>query len=329
MCAAEIKEILKDAPSNWGKWGEDDEVGAVRYLDAQQVLRGIQTVKRGDVFTLGVQVCNANGDPVAPGRNMPQRFMMRDKGHYESGKVKRVEGYGGGESSEDLLMLPLHGTTHFDALGHVWYGDKLFNGFDANTTKGGLEFCSIAPIAEHGVIGRAVLADIPRFKGIEHLENGYHIPFEELKACLSWQNTEIQKRDILLVRTGWLNVFYGGEREKFYGEDEEKSGRSFNLIEPGLSYEKELIEWFYEMEIPALCTDTLGNEQTFSSTTCTHFPLHRALIRDQGVLFGEIFNLETLAEDCAKDKIYEFMFMASPLKINGGTGSPANPMAIK
>ncbi len=329
MSDNEMQELLKNTPSNWGKWGEEDDLGALHYLDNAQVLRAISSVRKGKTFTLGIKVCSDSGDPVAPGRNQPQRFMLRDKGHYEAGKVKRVKCCGGGESSEDLMSLPLHGTTHFDALGHVWYGDKLYNGFDANTTKGGLQHCAITPAAEHGVVGRAVLADLPRYKNVQHLPGDYHISFAELRDCLDKQGTPIQKRDILLVRTGWLNVFYDGRVDEFFGDDKEKPERSFNLIEPGLTYEEDLVQWFYDMEIPALCTDTLGNEQTFSSTTGLHFPLHRALIRDQGMLFGEIMNLEALAEDSSEDGHYDSMFIASPLKIDGATGSPANPIAIK
>jgi kynurenine formamidase len=327
---SKIGRILKDTPRNWGKWGKDDEAGAVRYLDAGQVLRGVRAVVHGRVFTLGIPLNNTEtGDPVAPGRIMCQHYMMRDKGHYESGKVKRTAAYGGGESSEDSVLLGLHGTTHFDALGHVWYDDKLFNCFDAETTKGGLERCSIAPLAKHGVVGRGVLADIARFRNVPHLPGGSRITFDELKACLAQQKVTIQKRDIILIRTGWLDVFFSGRKAEFYGDDAPKPGRSFNLIEPGLTYEKEMVQWFHDMEIPALCSDTMGNEQTLSDTTQTHMPLHRALIRDQGMLFGEIFGLNELAEDCAVDGKYDFMFVASPLKIMRGAGSPVNPIAIK
>jgi kynurenine formamidase len=328
--ASKIGEILKDGPTNWGKWGGEDEVGAVRYLDSQQVFRGVRSVRSGRVFTLGIALNNREtGDPVAPGRIMPQHFMHRDKSHYECGKVKRTAAYGGGESSEDSMLIPLHGTTHFDALGHVWYDDKLFNGFDAATTKGGLDRCSIAPLAQHGVVGRGVLADIAGFRGVPHLPGGSRISFDELLRCLDKQKVSLEKRDILLIRTGWLDVFYSGRRAEFYGDDDPHPERSFNLVEPGLTYEKELVQWFHDLEIPALCTDTMGNEQSFSETTQTHMPLHRALIRDQGMLFGEIFALNELAADCAADGQYDFMFVASPLKILGGTGSPVNPIAIK
>jgi kynurenine formamidase len=330
MSTSKIGQILKGGPSNWGKWGKDDEVGAVQYLDSAQVLRGIGAVEHGRVFTLGIPLNNrSTGDPVAPGRYGPQHFMQRDKSHYECGKVHRTEAYGGGESSEDSMLLPLHGTTHFDALGHVWYDDKLFNDFDAATTKGGLDRCSIAPLAQHGVVGRGVLADICRFRNVPYLPGGSRITFDELKACLAQQKVTVQKRDILLIRTAWLDVFYAGRKAEFYGDDAPKPERSFNLVEPGLTYEKEMVQWFHDMEIPALCTDTMGNEQSFSETTQTHMPLHRALIRDQGMLFGEIFGLNELAEDCARDGKYDFMFMASPLKILQGTGSPVNPIVIK
>ena len=307
-----LAETFADAPSNWGKWGEDDEVGAVNYLDEEQVLRGVQAVEHGRTFSLGVPLGRPDGDPKTPGRPDTQHYMRRDRGHYESGKVHAER-----QGADDVLFLSIHGTTHVDAMGHAWYGDELYNGFDPGTTKGGLDRCSVEPIAEHGVVGRGVLLDIARHRGVDYLERDQQIPLDELLECAAEQGVEIEKRDVLVIRTGWLERFYAGEQEPVLEFDE-----------PGITYSADLADWFYEMEIPAFATDTLANERTYPDSGI-RLPLHATFIRDQGILLNEITLLDDLAADCAEDGKYDFLYTCSPLKVVRATGSPVNPLAIK
>mgnify|MGYP000023547903 CR=1 FL=1 len=307
-----LERTFADAPSNWGRWGEDDEVGAVNHLDEAQVLRGAQAVEHGRTFSLGVPIGHPEGDPKTPGRPDAQHYMRRDQGHYESGKAEAER-----PSADDVLFMAIHGTTHVDALGHAWYSDQLYNGFDAGTTKGGLDRCSVEPIAEHGVVGRGVLLDVARHRGVEHLEHDAEISHEELLECADEQGVELEERDVLVIRTGWLERFYAGEREPVMEFDE-----------PGITYSEELAEWFHDMEIPAFATDTLANERTYPESGL-RLPLHAAFIRDQGILINEITLLDDLAADCAEDGKYDFLYTCSPLKIVEATGSPVNPLAIK
>jgi len=214
----------------------------------------------------------------------------------------------------------LHATTHFDALGHFWYDDALYNGFSAETTKGGLEKCDVERIGDLGVVGRAVLLDIARHRGVDALEGGSRITLSELKECAERQNLDIEPRDVLILRTGWLERYYEEGKREFYGG-------GFN--EPGLTYSRELVEWFHEMEIPVLGTDTVGNELSGSAETKTGHPLHSALMRDQGVLFNELLKLDELAAACSDGGPYGFMYVGAPLKIVEATGSPVNPIAIR
>lgn len=319
MTDKRIVDVLEDSPSNWGKWSDDDECGAVNYLTQKEVLRGIQAVEDGSVFTLGVPIGGPEGEPSTPNRSDAHHHMERDKGHYEANKVD-LENFAGVEIADDVIFTYLQGSTHVDALGHVWYDDALYNGFDAGTTKGGLERCGIDPIAERGVVGRGVLLDIARYRGVGHLAAGERITLEEIRDCADEQNISIQNRDALFLRTGWIEVFYENGKEAFFGDE---------FDEPGVTYSEELVEWFHEREIPVFGTDTLANEQTKSDVTKTRAPLHAALLRDQGILFNEINRLDELAEDCDDDGKYDFMYVCSPLKIVGGTASPVNPIAIK
>ena len=138
-------------------------------------------------------------------------------------------------------------------------------------------------------------------------------------ACAAAQGTKIEPRDILVVRTGWIAQFYKVPREEFFRD----------FIEPGLTYSPELVNWFKDMEIPNLVTDTIANEVTIDPVSGVALPLHNALMRNLGVTLTEIAWLEDLAEDCAKDRQYTFLYTAAPLKIVLGTGAPVNPIVIK
>jgi kynurenine formamidase len=312
-----VAELLKDSPKNWGKWGDDDEVGALNYLDAEQVLRGARHIRQGKVFTLQIPVNHPDGDPVWPGRKEAQKFNVMDRGHFACNKGPEFPGHL--EYSDDVVLMYLQGSTQYDALGHVWYGDQIWNGYDAATTAGSMSKASVFPIAERGVAGRGVLIDIARYRGKDVLDKGETFTHEDLMAAAEAQGTPIEKRDILVIRTGWIGSFYWKDRDEFYKD----------FLEPGLTYSPELVEWFNEMEIPNFVTDTIANEVTFDPGTGVALPLHCALMRNLGITLTEIAELDPLAADCAEDGQYSFLYTAAPLKVVGGSGAPVNPVVIK
>ncbi|GAN75009.1 MULTISPECIES: cyclase family protein [Acidiphilium] len=312
-----VTELLKDDPKNWGRWGPDDEVGGLNFLTSQEVLRGVQSVKQGKTFTLQIQMCHPKGDPVWPGRKDPVRINVMDKGHYMCGKGPVFPGHA--EYADDVLFMYLQGSTQYDALGHVWCDDTLYNGYDARTTAGGMTKASVLPIAERGIVGRGILIDMARHRGKPWLERAETFTHEDLMAAAEKQGTRIEKHDILIIRTGWIGSYYKREKDEFYKD----------FMEPGLTYSKELVKWFHEMEIPNLVTDTIANEITADPVSGVVLPLHNALMRNLGVTFTEIAALDDLADDCAKDGQWTFLYTAAPLKVVNGTGAPVNPVVIK
>ena len=108
------------------------------------------------------------GDPIYPGRGKTTRTMAMDKGHYMNCHAHSMPG--GMEYADDVVFMYLQGTTQYDALGHVWYDDQLYNGYDAKTTIGGLQKCSVEKIGDRGVVGRGILLDVARYKGVKHLQ---------------------------------------------------------------------------------------------------------------------------------------------------------------
>lgn len=312
-----LEEILKDSPTNWGKWGADDEVGSLNYLGPEQVLAAAKLIRDGKVFTLQRLIGDPKGDPVWPGRTPAERTQVLDEGDWDEGG-KGPAFPGGLHYADDKINAFLQGSTQYDGLGHVWYGGQLWNGYDARTTIGGLDKASVEPIAERGVVGRAVLLDMARFLGKPALEAAETFTHEDLLACAEAQGVELRRRDIIIIRTNHLQLFFE-QGDAFYE----------GFCEPGLVYSPELVQWFADMEIPNLVTDTIANEVTFDPNTGVALVLHNALMRNLGVTLTEIADLEKLAEDCATDGRYELFYAAAPLKVAKGSGAPVNPIVIK
>jgi kynurenine formamidase len=151
------------------------------------------------------------------------------------------------------------------------------------------------------------------------LDPGETFTHGDLLAAAQRQGTTIEKHDILIIRTGWIGSFYERDRVEFYK----------NFVEPGLTYSADLVQWFADMEIPNLVTDTIANEVTSDPESGCVLPLHNALMRNLGVTFTEIAQLDPLATDCANDGQYTFLYAAAPLKVVGGTGAPVNPIVVK
>lgn len=311
---------LSRFPDNWGRWGREDEIGGLNFLDRTEVMRGVASVRAGKVFTLGYRLCRPDGDLRTPNRPSNSRFMLKDKGSFQSGKAAPFPN--GSEDSDDAVLLYTHGTTHMDALGHMWRGDAIYNGRDPMTTVGGLEFASVTPLADRGVVGAAVLLDIARWRGVTHLEGEEALSLQDLLSTAAAQHVVLQKRTILLIRTGWL----GHLDATGYRSHPTPMGE---FREPGLAPSDELVHWFHEMEIPLLATDTLTNESIHGFDAPTALELHVRLMSNLGVVFVEVSQLDDLARDCADDGQYEFLYVAAPLKITGATGSPVNPIVVK
>jgi kynurenine formamidase len=253
---------------------------------------------------------------VWPGRTPAERTQILDESTWDSPDAPQYPG--GLHYADDKINAFLQGSTQYDGLGHVWYGGKIWNGYDARTTIGGLEKASVEPIAQRGVVGRYVLLDMARFRDKPNLDKGETFTHEDLVACAKAQGTEIRPRDILVIRTNFLQLFFE-QGEGFY--------EGFN--EPGLVYSPELVRWFQDMEIPNLVTDTIANEVTSDPNNGVALVLHNALMRNLGVTLTEIADLEALAADSAEDGQYEGLYVAAPLKVHKGSGSPVNPVVLK
>ena len=300
----------------WGKWGPDDELGTVNFVTSEKIVKATRLVRKGKTFALGIPF-NVSG----PQRPMPglSRFnpihLMTMTGTDTAAGAPSIRKFT--RSADDVVVLPTQGATHWDALSHLFYEGKMWNGYDcslvtsAGAAKNGIENYS------NKLIGRGVLLDIARFRKVGWLEPGYGITPEELDACADSQNVAIESGDFLLVRTGqMLQVKERGEWGDYAGGDA-----------PGLSIET--AEWLHQKEVAAVASDTWGVEVRPSATPDCTSPWHVIVLPNMGLLMGEMFFLEELAEDCEKDKTFEFLFVAPPLPLTGAIGSPINPYAMK
>lgn len=304
--------------SNWSRFGPDDEIGMLNLQDEAKVRQALSLVRNGTVISLGQAIGQAKGvDPVWPGRLPAQRYMVKNWADYHVGKVAAPAG--GVSFSSDDLHLSLHGTTHVDALGHVFADNTLYNGYPAHSTVGGLARNGVEKLAAKGLVLPAVLVDLPKTLGPTCAEADFHVTCGMLKETLAAEDAELQSGMALLVRTGWIEQRFKGRTTL---------GQDPNYREPGLTDDQDTLDFFADHDVVLYGTDTLGNEQTISAQSGDFQPLHRILIQQLGIIFVEIMDLESLAAACAERGQYTFCLMLSPLKITGATASPVNPLAL-
>lgn len=302
-----IRTLAKTV-SNWGRWGSDDERGTVNFITPDVVRRGARCVRRGQVFGLGLPF-GADGPQIGQGgRVNPLHLMSVLHGGYGADP----EGF---RYNDDVVVMPLQCATQWDSLAHVYYGGQLYNGFPASTTTStGAARNAIDKLG--GIISRGVLLDVARVLATERLPPGRVITPADLEAAERAEGVRVESGDVLLVRTGHLTVFtLDGDRVGYMRQM------------PGLGLAS--VAWLHEREVAAVATDTSAVEVIPFEDPATPLPVHLLCIRDMGLTLGEMFDLEALAADCAKDGVWEFLFTAPPLKVTGGVGSPLNPLAVK
>ncbi|WP_328455754.1 cyclase family protein [Streptomyces sp. NBC_00386] len=301
--------------SNWGRWGEDDRLGTLNFLDEGKRREGAGLVRRGASFSLS-QSFDMNGPQKGWRRRTNPVHTMLDTGTDAAlGHQGFPHGIGG---ADDVIAMPLQCSTQWDGLGHIFDHGKAWNGRAAEkvVTSDGDLVTGIEHMAPH-VAGRGVLLDVGRVVGTAgELPDGFAITEEHLAGTAEAQGVSVGRGDIVLIRTGQLT------RVRRDGWGDYAGGPA-----PGLSFTT--AGWLHGTEIAAIATDTWGFEVRPNEFENAFQPLHQVAIPNIGLLIGEMWDLEALAEDCAADGVYEFLLAAAPLRITGAVGSPVNPIAIK
>jgi kynurenine formamidase len=317
------RDMVEDV-SNWGRWGEDDQLGTLNLIGPDEVRAAGSLIRRGQVIPLGVPLDGWLPNSRTGFRRNPMHIMVVDGG--DDDLAEKTKGFvspgsrnalqvmhGGFRFTEDMLILPSQAGTQWDGVGHVYYDGLMYNGYPAATiTSFGASRCGMEQAARHGVAGRGVFLDVARHHSAAVLPSEYAISPAELDEVAASEGVEVRSGDIVVIRTGAWGKFLV-----------DRDGREYLLECAGLSWECAV--WAHQHNVAAIAMD---NSQVEVLGDGTH-PLHRLAIRNMGMLLGEIWNLEALSEACAVDGAYEFFLDAQPLDVPGAVGASINPLAIR
>lgn len=297
----------------WGKWGAEDELGAMNFVDRSVVKKAASLVRSGEVISCAMPYDQTGPQTGYLGRHNPIHYMIQDGGDVQMGVQQDFKGL---RYADDAISMPLQSGTHWDALSHIFFDDQMYNGFGLeHVSSSGARKNALETMREQ-LTGRGVLLDFPRFKGVDHLAPGYGISSEDLAQCAESQGVQVGRGDIILLRTGHLASSRARGWDGYAGGDA-----------PGLNLDS--ATFITEREVAAIASDTWGVEVRPNESDGVAQPLHVVLLVNAGVVFGEMWDLERLAAACAQDGRYEFLLVASPLPFTGAVGGPLNPIVIR
>ncbi len=297
-------EQLFERVSNWGRWGADDEQGTLNYLKREHVRGGASLVKSGRTVSLSLPI-NTTAGPDNP----------RPAVHYMVKTHEFCPAHGEPRFAGDYLASELHGDsrTHLDALCHVSYKGKLYNGRSSESvTCRGAKSMDITAYA-HGIVGRGVLLDVPRFRGVKWLEPGEAVTSEEIEAVEEFQGVRLCEGDLFLFRTGHhrRRIELGP-----WNVEEAQAGLHVNVM-----------PLLYDRKIAAFLPDGDG-ETVPSNVEDVTYPVHALQIASMGMACADNLQFEELVRVCEEVNRWTFLVVAAPLRLPHGTGSLFNPIAI-
>ena len=302
----EVDSYLRDR-RNWGRWGADDEVGAVNLITPEKRVAAARLVRSGRTVSLSRYIPKTPG----PGNPVPaQHFMWTfEKGPFASGS---------GGSAIDFYGMAYHGiaTTHLDALCHNWNQDGMWNGRDPSKeiTFQGAKFGSVDRWGD-GIITRGVLLDVPKFRGE---------PFVTQESPVhGWELEDVAKAQGVVLEPGdALAVYSGREAWQIANPDNPYGVGGAKMPRPGLH--ASCLAFIRDNDVSVLSWDMLDKFPKVYDIPST---VHGSVFA-YGVALLDNCLLQPLAEACAEEGRYEFMLMIAPLKMRGGTGSTINPIAM-
>ena len=269
-------------------WGPADEIGTLNMMTDASRLEVLKQV--------------ANGKPGPMTDRLRQIWMTHTPAR---GTAKELLSYSG-----DAISMYTHSGTHLDTLNHFGLQGKIWNQVSADDALGVRGWTRSGADKYPPIVARGVLIDVAKSKNVAHLPASYSITVADLQEALKKQGTTLRPGDVVLTRTGLMTLW----------PDETK----YRLADqPGLSLEA--AQWLVEgQQAMLLGADNFGVESFPSKNPDNFVPVHTYLFAERGVSLLEVVWLE----DLARDQVYEFLFIASPLKIRGGTASPLRPLAI-
>lgn len=293
---ADIDRMMTEL-SNWGRWGKEDQLGALNLITDATRKRAVALVRSGVSVSLARQAeKNQAEDNTSPfGYTMLER--EADSPYNSDAYQVAYHGYG---------------HTHIDALCHIIYRGKMFNGFPASeVTRQGAGKLSVMNMRD-GILGRGILMDIPELKGAAYLEPDVAIYPQDLEAWEKKANIRIGAGDIVLIRTGrWKRR-------------DEKGPWDVGRRSAGLH--ASCMRWLKQRDAAILGSDA-ASDVIPSLVDGVRQPVHQLAIVAMGMPIFDNCDLERVSQLAKKMNRWEFMVTAAPLPVEGGTGSPFNPIA--
>ena len=281
--------------SNWGRWGDDDELGAANLMTEAKHQEAAALVRTGTTVSLAHDMLTEEAADV------PEPYVLQMTVNHE------------GQNSGDRIDVYFHGVSvsHLDGLCHVFYKDKVYNGLDYPevVTEDGCSRMDTTAM-KNGLVTRAVLIDMPRLKGVPYLEPGTKLYQEDIEAWEEYAGVTVGSGDALLLRTGrWTRRLETGPTREMSGWD------------------ASVMPFLAERDIALLGADSV-HEAPGSVPGLRVNPIHRFAIVSRGMNLLDNLDLDAAAETAARLNRWEFMLVVAPLRVPGGTGSPVNPIAI-
>ena len=299
-------DAMSQQLSNWGRWGAEDERGALNFITPDVSAAATALVSEGVTVSCALELAKT---PAADNPTPVMHFMTGAGDVSDQGRLRGLEATGDG------FMISPHGmaNTHIDALCHILDQGKMYNGFPASDvlSTGAVRNSILA--GEDGISTRGVLLDIARLKGVDWLEPGDGISVDDLEAAEAAQGVAVRSGDILLIRTG-----RDSRREA------EGAWPPFNGL-AGLLMET--LPWIREREVAILGCDGVS-DMIPSNIEGSPLPIHHIIITYMGVHLIDNARLGPLGDACAERNRWEFLLTIAPLRLVGGTASPINPIAM-
>ena len=299
MTSDDVDRLVKEL-SNWGRWGKEDQLGTLNLITPEKRQQAAKLVKRGVSVSLAhnVEKSKAPDNP----RPFAHRMLAFGKGTT-------------GQWAMDNYSVSYHGLahTHMDSLCHLFFRGKMYNGFSRDEVlESGASKLGIQNI-KGGIFTRGILIDIPRLRGVRFLEPGSPILPSELTAWEKTAGVKVSSGDVIFVRTGrWAR------RELTGPWDASKDGLA------GLH--ASCAPWLKERDIAMLGSDAASDVIPSGISGVSH-PIHVLTLHAMGVHIFDNCDLREIARVAAEFEQWEFLLTASPLAVQGGTGSPLNPIA--
>lgn len=296
---AEIEAIFERV-KNWGRWGAADERGALNFITPEVRRRAAATVQDGVVVSCALPLNTVSS---AENSSPVQHFVVR------GGDVENATG------SADYFAIAPHGMahTHLDALCHIFWRGQMYNGFPAAAVLSTGATRNAITAGEQGIVSRGVMLDIAALKGLDWLEPGDPIYPADLDAAEERQDVRVEEGDILLVRTG---------RHRRNARVGPSNGRE---VIAGLH--AACLPWLHERRVAVLGCDGISDVLP-SRVEGVGLPVHSVAIPGIGLHLIDNAQLDDLADACAERRRWAFHLTLAPLRLQRGTASPINPIAL-